>query len=133
MSTLRHLGVVGFMSFQLTNKFIMDLLFRDWNDMTTTPLRPLRPLRMIMNLKVHNLKTMIRGSDLQQQEGALVVANPKEKANAKVNAKEKPNAKKQLKPENAFALISDHTYTLHLGTVSSKYCRIYILYYYISI
>jgi hypothetical protein len=56
-------------------------------------------------------------------EGALVVANAKEKA----------NAKKQLKPENAFALISDHTYTLHLGTVSSKYCRIYILYYYISI
>ena len=59
-------------------------------------------------------------------EGALVVANAKEKA----------NAKKQLNPENVLdvdALISDHTYTLHIGTVSSKYCRIYILYYYISI
>ena len=127
MSTLRHLGIV-FVRFHLTNKFIMDLLCRDWNDITTNPLTT-----MMRNIKVHNLKTMIRGSDLQQQEGALVVANPKEKANAKVNAKEKANAKKQLKPENAFALISDHTYTLHLGTVSSKYCRIYILYYYISI
>ena len=127
---------LSFMSFHVTNKCITDSLRRDWNSANKIRWTDTYAVFMMMTMMmtmILGLKCGINCTEIKWVEDALVVANPKEKANAKVNAKEKANAKKQLKPENAFALISDHTYTLHLGTVSSKYCRIYILYYYISI
>lgn len=76
-------------------------------------------IRYIISFKVNNWNNMIRGLacgmhytqiqiQIQQLEGALVVANPnpKEKTNAKAMANPK-------KPENALdvdALISDHTH-----------------------
>ena len=124
MSTLRHLRF-SLMSFHLTNKCITDSLCRDWNDSTNTWMMMMNiQIRYIISFKVNKWNNMIRGvpcgmhdtqiQQIQQLEGALVVANPKEKAKEKTNAKAKEKTKANpKKPENALdvdALISDHTH-----------------------